>query len=633
MKSHFLLAAAVALFLISCSDDDPSGSTPGGNTGSETNSSDTENSIKNYTSIIDTTIGSYDGTLADDKTNDYPGSDSEIYWEAANIDKSMTITFNDNSAEISNIPDGVITHISNADVAVDLSTNKVSGVEIIINGSSSDGQLKIYAKNAVKLTLDGVNLTSEKSAVINHQGKTPLFLHLNSGTTNILCDATKQTDEAYYPDGVTADDEKRNGCIYSKGNIAVSGSGLLSLSGRKKHGISAKSSVYVRPGATIAINDVADNCVKAEGITVAGGYIWAKTSADAGKCLSSDADIDILGGTLRLYTTGGSIYEEEENDTSSPAGAKADNDMHISGGNILCVSTGQGGKGLNVDNELHISGGDINIATTGTKYVYNAALDLDSSPKGVKADGAITIDGGSLNIQVTGLSEGSEGLESKSSITINNGEIFVYAYDDAINVGGDSPVGITINGGRVFAFADNNDGIDSNGKLLLNGGIVIASGCATPEEGFDCDSSQKFIVTGGTLIGTGGAAISPSTSSTQRTFIYNGISAKTGDLFVILDSNNEPILRYELPRIMSNMSLFFSSPLITSGATYTVYSGGELNGNTSNWNGLYNDGDYTEGTKLGSFTSSSIVTTIGQSNGSGGQPGNGNGGWGPGWWH
>ena len=68
------------------------------------------------------------------------------------------------------------------------------------------------------------------------------------------------------------------------------------------------------------------------------------------------------------------------------------------------------------------------------------------------------MNGGVLNIQVTGRSDGSEGLESKSKITINDGELFVYAYDDAINVGGDNPVGIEINGGKIFAFADNNDG-------------------------------------------------------------------------------------------------------------------------------------------------------------------------------
>ena len=213
------------------------------------------------------------------------------------------------------------------------------------------------------------------------------------------------------------------------------------------------------------------------------------------------------------------------------------------------------------------------------------AIDLDSSPKGVKAEGKIVI-----------------------------------------------------NGGKTFAFADNNDGIDSNAMMWINGGLVIASGSAVPEEGLDCDRSQNFIVTGGTLIGTGGAAVSTSNSSTQRTVIYNGVNAKTGDLFVIADSEGKPILKYELPRTMNSMSIFFSSPDIRQGATYMVYTGGSLRDNTINWNGWFEDGTYTQGTKLGTFTSDNINTTVGQSNGpgGGGRPGNGgpgNGGYGPGWWN
>ena len=62
----------------------------------------------------------------------------------------------------------------------------------------------------------------------------------------------------------------------------ISGEGILQVTGKKKHGISVKSSFTMRPGTTLAINDVADNCIKAEGITILGGYLWAKTSAEAG---------------------------------------------------------------------------------------------------------------------------------------------------------------------------------------------------------------------------------------------------------------------------------------------------------------------------------------------------------------
>lgn len=576
-----------------------------------------ENIIENYIPLISTEEKGYDGLTATDKKSDavVPGDDT--YWENLDFTTTITVTYSGSVATVTTSNAAIKHYITGADVALDLSD--AGATEIIAYGKTDDGQLKIYGNSAVKLTLHGLELTSARSSAINVQNKSVLYLNLSDGTTNSVCDAESQSDESYYPEGVAAADEKRNGAIYCKGPVVVSGSGVLTLTGKKKHGISVKSSLTVRPGVTLVINDVRDNCIKAEGIAILGGYIWAKTSAEAGKCLSSDADVTVKGGLLKLYTSGGSIYEEDENDTSSPAGVKADGNIMIYGGEILCVSTGEGGKGLNSDGGITMNDGTVNVVTYGGKYVYNAALDLDSSPKGVKADGDITINGGQLNIQVTGRSDGSEGLESKSKITVNGGEVFVYAYDDAINVGGDNPVGLEINGGKLFAFADNNDGIDSNGKLWVNGGLVIASGSGGPEEGLDCDNSQNFIVTGGTLIGTGGAAISTSTSSTQRSVIYNGVSAKAGDLFVITDAEGNPVLKYELPRTMNRMSLFFSSPDIKSGKTYTVYSGGSISGNTINWKGWFEDGSYTTGTELGSFTSNSLTTTVGQGNGPGGR--------------
>lgn len=598
-----------------------------------------DNAVENNTPEIDTENDGWDGTLADDASEDIVGDDAAVYWEKGGFTKTVTVDYNGSEAEVTNGDEDIICHIDGADVTIDLETNAVEGVEIVLKGETTDGQFKLYGKSDVKLILDGVGLTSAKSSAINVQSKGSLFIHSAAGTENVFCDAEEQTDESYYPDGVAADDEKRNGCIYCKGNVVFSGTGVIKVTGQKKHGISVKGFVHVRPGVTMVVNEVEDNCVKAEGITVDGGYIWANTSADAGKCLSSDADIDINGGVLKLYTSGGSIYEEEENDTSSPAGMKADANINITGGDVLCVSTGTGGKGLNADADLVMKGGTVNVATSGGKYIYNEALDLDSSPKGVKADGDITIDGGLLNIQVTGRSDGSEGLESKNLITVNGGQVFVYAYDDAINVGGDNPQGLVINGGKVFAFSDNNDGIDSNGKLTVNCGLVIASGSAVPEEGFDCDRTENFLVNGGILIGTGGAAIAPSNSSKQKSLIYNGLSAGIGDLFVIADSDGNTVFMYELPRTMNNgISLLVSSADLSSEETYTVYSQGILSGNTENWNGWFADGQYTPGTSLTTFTPSSTVTTIGNSSGGGpgnggpGGPGNGNGGWGPGWW-
>ena len=464
MKRITILCSCALAAMFACipvdNPEEPYG--PGGPTGPIENGN-VENVPENITPEIPSEENGYDGGTAEDKNEDVVVAGDAIYWENTTFANTVTVIYSGNSATVETTSAKVKSYITEADVAIDVTGLGAS--EIITKGSSTNGQIKIYGDSAVKLTLDGLNLTSEKSAAINIQNKAVTYIHLAENTENIICDAAKQSDESYYPEGVVAKDEKRNGAIYVKGSAVFSGTGVLQITGKKKHGISAKSSVTLRPGVTVSINDVADNCIKADGITILGGYLWAKTSAEAGKCLSSDSDITINDGTLKLYTSGNAIYDADENDTSSAAGMKVDGNLTITGGDILCSSTGTGGKGINVDGTMTVDGGTINVVTSGGKYVYNAAQDLDSSPKGIRVEGNLVINDGFINIQVTGRSDGSEGLESKSKITVNGGEIFVYAYDDAINVGGDNPVGIEVNGGKIFAFADNNDGIDSNAKM------------------------------------------------------------------------------------------------------------------------------------------------------------------------
>lgn len=624
MRKDFLMAVlfAIAMGLAgpSCSEDptfqeEESGNQQPGSSNDDENAPD-----------FDSTIAAYDGEKADDVAADMAGTDEDLYWEANNFTETVTVTYEGTAATVATNNESVLYHTDGSYVTVDMQTNAVKNVEIIVSGKSDDGQLKIYGEKKFKLTLNGVELTSSVGPAINSQCKKRAFVHLADNTTNRLADASSYSDEPYYLNGATADNEDRKGCFFSEGNLIFSGTGVLVVEGNQKHGIATDGSFYMRPGVTIAVTDAAKNAIQvkgdeedAMGISIQGGLIYANTTATAGKCLKTDLNVEVASGKLLLNTSGDSEYDSEENDTSSPACIKADGNLLVKGGTHVLKSTGTGGKGMNVDGTLQMDGGTVTVTTTGGKYIYNEALDLTSSPKGVKADGNILINNGELNISVTGVSDGSEGLESKSAITINDGTVYVYAYDDAMNASTD----ITINGGKVYCYAVNNDGIDSNGTLNLEGGLVIASGCAAPEEGFDCDNSNSFKITGGTLIGTGGSAVSPSNSSTQRTVIYNGIAATQGTKLCILNSAGTPVMTYELPRTMTGMSLLFSSPELEEG-NYTVSTGGTLTDATDTWNGWHSAGTWSGGTQLGTFTSSGIVTTVGNSAGGGGTPG-GNG--------
>ena len=67
-------------------------------------------------------------------------------------------------------------------------------------------------------------------------------------------------------------------------------------------------------------------------------------------------------------------------------------------------------------------------------------------------------------VKATG-GEGSEGIESKSVLTVNEGTVAVLCYDDCMNASNS----IVLNGGNIYCYSSGNDGIDSNGTLTITG--------------------------------------------------------------------------------------------------------------------------------------------------------------------
>ena len=480
------------------------GDLPGGGSGSDDGD----------TPDFDPTITGWDGQKADDAALDVVGTNEDIYWEAntfgSNGGVTVTVAYSGSSASVNTSDNSVICYTDGAYVTIDMLTNSVKNVEIVVSGKSDDGQLKIYGEKKFKLTLSGVELTSSKGPAINDQCKKRAFVHLAEGTTNRLTDAASYSEEPRYLNGGSSASEDRRGCFFSEGNLIFSGTGVLVVEGNYKHGIVTDGYFYMRPGVTLAVTGAAKNAIHVKGdeddgigVYMAGGLVYANVSSTAGKGIKTDLDAEIAGGKLLLNTSGNATYDSDEKDTSSSAGIKTDGSVIISGGTHTLKSTGTGGKGINADKEVRVSGSETTVTTTGGKFYYSQSL--TSSPKGVKADGDITISGGKLNISVTGVSDGSEGLESKATLAVTGGEVYVYAYDDAINAAS----AINISGGKVYAYASNNDGIDSNGSLVISGGLVIGVGTSAPEGGIDCDNSNSFRIDGGTVIGMGVCQNSP----------------------------------------------------------------------------------------------------------------------------
>ena len=117
------------------------------------------------------------------------------------------------------------------------------------------------------------------------------------------------------------------------------------------------------------------------------------------------------------------------------------------------------------------------------------------------------------------------------------------------------------------------DGLDANGRLIINGGDVIVEGPTNNGNGA-LDSGGVVLTNGGTLIalGASGMAEVPGEKSTQPAFrLVTDNTIAAGTKIVIKNSQGQEIYSYTTKK--TGNSIVFSSDKILIGETYTVVVG------------------------------------------------------------
>jgi hypothetical protein len=226
-------------------------------------------------------------------------------------------------------------------------------------------------------------------------------------------------------------------------------------------------------------------------------------------------------------------------------------------GNMITVHAFPAGKGVNAKNELYILGGALNV---------NCSFSQD---KALTCGRNMYIKGGHTVVMAAG-SEASEGLQSKFLMQIDGGVVEVAAQDDAINSQGD----LVINGGEVRAFSATNDAFDSNCNLVINGGKVFASGYGMPEGGLDCadESGYRLLINGGEVVAIGGRHSIPEKQSRQPSVQWRLDKLEDGKTYGIDGvSSYKSVRAYQ----MGGATLLFSSPKLKEGKSYTLSIDGE----------------------------------------------------------
>ena len=385
-------------------------------------------------------------------------------------------------------------------------------------------------------------------------------------------------------------------------------------------------------GGSINIDAADDGVHSNNAVTVRGGVLTIATGDDG---IHADVAVTIEGGTINLpYCYEGiegadiTITEGDIDINSSDDGITADYHVVIADGDFNIVSGG--GHTVTLPSDVSAKG----IKGLSSVAIGGGTFNLDCADDGVHSDGAVTISGGTLTIATNSSTTASygdgihadgtinitggaitvttcyEGIEAPD-ITIDNGTIRVTSTNDGINAAGHSGLNnyLRINGGYIAVYAAG-DGIDVNGHITMTGGTVLVHG---PTVDYDSalDFDGTFKISGGFLVaaGSAGMAQAPSNTSTQRSVKITYSQWKTAGTLVHIETTATPhvdVLTFAPSK--QYRSVVFSSPALTAGTSYDLYTGGSSTGTVTD--GLYQGGTYSGGTKTNTFVTNNVVTNV-----------------------
>lgn len=442
----------------------------------------------------------------------------------------------------------------------------------VVSGELTAGSLTVNAGDAdkVQIVLSGASIRNEVGPALNIQQADKVFVTLAAGSQNTLADGASYT--------LAEGEDEPNAALYSKADLTINGTGALTVEGNYRHGVNSKDDLVVT-GGTLTVTAKEDGLRGKDCVKVADGSFAITAGGDGVK---SNNDEDPTRGFVSI--DGGTFAVE-----AGDEGFQAATYLRLAGGDAQIKAAD------------HALRSDVGAAMSGGTYV------VEAGGKGMNPETKFTMDGGTFT--VAGCEEGIEAQE----VIVNDGELNITASDDGINAAvaersdetAEAAVAanasedclIQINGGMVTVDAGG-DGLDSNGYVEVNGGVVLASGSAGGgDSALDYEYGAK--ITGGAVILAGATGMAETFTEGTQPFAMVAAEGAAGTNLAVTDEAGTVLVSYTVPKAFQ--CAVVSAPGLTEGATGKVIVGGTVTGADS---AGYATGAAVEGGTTVGFTAS-----------------------------
>ena len=437
-----------------------------------------------------------------------------------------------------------------------------------LSGAIGDGRIVVDAGEdaVVRLILNGLNVSNDDDSAIFIKTGGLVSLVLAQGSQNSL----SQTG--------CKESESRDGAIYSKTGLTITGEGALTVAGSYSHGIVAKDDLVLE-GGIIEINSVKDAIHCDGSISIGGGDLTLTAGDDA---IHADGDLNMTAGEILIKAcyeglegmnvniSGGNIDITCTDDGINATSATSSGQEDPRQGGFGQGGFGQGGFGQGGFGQGGFGRGGFDSSERPERPEMPEGFDSSNRPEMPERFDS------SERQKMPEEFDSSERPEMPEGFDSSERQKMPERFDNSESTT-DTLSNIVISGGKiriVNSTGRDADGLDSNGNIAISGGEVFISlsgnggNCALD---YGSEAGGCCVISGGTVIAAGSSMMQEKVSGSGETGVISfKTSGVTSDNAVVevLDDDGRSLLSAEIPVGFNN--IIISSPALKAGTDYNV---------------------------------------------------------------